>query len=297
MSPEEGEVGLPPRPTKQRKEGDRSGQNSLSSLRPFQLSSSSTSPASHLEDISSSEEEEILENMSNEYKPEDLANMMTHQLIGMIVKLQQTRKKDMADLHVEIAELKQTISNSQSNAGFTPQSFIQFMRSYDAEKAAHERKRNNFVVYGLPEKSKDLAVQQAEDWKFAEIVVGKSGSEDLSVITEVQRMGKGKDRDGNPSKFPRLLKIKLNSSDVKKAVMKNQKDIIAEIPEMTQHREKYSQYFRHDLTELERNEHAENVRRRNAWNERDGFGPKDPKRWKVFNDRVVQFQGNGDTHK
>ncbi len=151
---------------------------------------------------------------------------------------------------------------------------IACLDTYFEHKEEKEEKKNNLVIYGLPEsENPDIKVRQAEDREAVDSIIEKSGL-DVSVISEVFRMPK---RTG--SKFPALVKVKLNSREAKKAVMSNQKEVIAQTPQMESGKGKFSQYFRHDLTYRERQYYSGLVKQRNDKNA--NLRPGEPK-WKVY---------------
>ncbi len=157
------------------------------------------------------------------------------------------------------------------------------------ERREKERKKNNFVIYGLP-LDKNLSSEQKKEYdrKMIYQIIEKAGHSP-DVIKSFHRMGSGRDRDGNESRYPRLLKVEMNSSEAKKAVMREQRQIMEEIPELNEHREEYSQYFRHDLTDKERQEYAERVQERNELNKNL---PEGAPRWKVYKGKVSQHVSN-----
>ncbi len=159
------------------------------------------------------------------------------------------------------------------------------------EKEERDGKKTNFVVYGLEEKDADT------DTKFIEAVIEKAaeGNPDFpkspnEYIHEVVRMGDGKKRDGTPSPYPRLLKVKLNDVHMQRKIVTSQKKILPHFPEMSKKKEeiRYSQYFRNDLTLMQRQKHAELVRERNGLNENLAAGEP---RYRVFNDKLVRDRG------
>ncbi len=165
----------------------------------------------------------------------------------------------------------------------------------DFERREKERKKNNFVIYGLPLK-KDLSSEQKKEYdrKIIYQILEKAGHTP-EVIKSFHRMGSGRDRDGNESKYPRLLKVEMNSLEAKKSVMREQRQIMEEIPELNDHRDEYSQYFRHDLTDKERQVYANLARQRNERNEKLAEGEP---RWKIYKGELKQHlvsnSGNGE---
>ena len=113
------------------------------------------------------------------------------------------------------------------------------------------------MIYGLPE------ISEQEDNRVVGEIVKQAGHDPRQAIHRWFRMGDGKTPDGKKSKFPRLVKVQLNSDLAKSDIMRGQKNIIKNIPELQG--ADYSQYFRHDLTQRQRLLHAEKVRERNEF--------------------------------
>ncbi len=172
------------------------------------------------------------------------------------------------------------------------------MTQWEKEREEKQSKKPNFVIYGMPEgknldndDDEDISPEQQRDVDsaLANKIIASTGIESASVIN-VFRMGKGKNRDGTPAKFPKLIKVETNSEEVKKAVLRKQKDILEGIPVMTAYKDKFSQYLRADMTFAERMEIAELVRKRN---DRNAGIPHDQPKWKVYNFSLISpGQGN-----
>ncbi len=131
----------------------------------------------------------------------------------------------------------------------------------------------------------DQADQAQFDLDLAREIVNKSGQDPTTVIS-ASRMGTGTRKDGTGSKFPRLIKVLTTDAEVKKAVLKGQKDVLKSIKLMSAYGNTYSQYIRADLTFNERRQYAELVADRNRLNEEI---PEGQPKWKVFNFKLVKF--------
>ena len=159
------------------------------------------------------------------------------------------------------------------------------MSEYEEEKKAKKEKETNLVLYGLPEKegadSKDHDKEVLQElFKMSEI----SGPFEDSVA-EFFRMGKqGKsiEKNGQEIKCPRLLKLKLKSVATKKRLLKAQRQAFEKVPEL--HGQPFSQYFREDLTFMERVHYGDLVKERNRKNA--ALKPGDGK-WKIMNSRTL----------
>ncbi len=211
---------------------------------------------------------------------------------------QESRIKGLCD---ENAEIKKELSEMKKQTLFSEHNFKSFflsaMTDWENEREERLLKKTNFVVYGMPE-GKDLdnedieditpAQQNDTDKQLAIKIVESAGFDPASII-DVSRMGSGKNRDGSKSKFPKLLKVKTDSEELKKAVLKNQKDIFAEITVMSAYKDTYSQYIRADMTYAERMKHFDLVRQRN---ERNSSIAEGQPKWKVYNLSLVKGQGN-----
>ncbi len=180
--------------------------------------------------------------------------------------------------------------------------FKRAMEIYENEKEEREfereekaKKKNNFVVYGLPLNKESSSEQREEDdRKIIHLILEKAGHSP-DVISRFFRMRSGNDGQGNSAKLPALLKVELNSEAAKKAVMRNQRIILDEIPELNRHRDEFSQYLRDDLTFKEREHYGRLAKDRNALNAQLKEGEP---RWKVYKFTLTQhvsnFQGNGE---
>ena len=105
----------------------------------------------------------------------------------------------------------------------------------------------------------------------------------LDVIAGFFRMGKqGKSiqKNGQEVKCPRLLKLQLKSEGTKKTLLKAQRDAFQKVPGL--HGQPFSQYFREDLTFLQRVHYGDLVKERNRKNA--SLAPGDGK-WKIINSR------------
>ena len=159
------------------------------------------------------------------------------------------------------------------------------MSEYETEKKAKEGKKNNLVLYGLPEKegadSKDHDKQVLQElFKMSEISVPFD-----DCVVEFFRMGKqGKSiqKNGQDIQCPRLLKLKLKSFDTKKRLLKAQRQAFEKVSEL--HGQPFSQYFRDDLTFMQRVNYGELVKERNRKNA--ALKPGDG-RWKIMNNETL----------
>ncbi len=207
----------------------------------------------------------------------------------------------LISIDIENAEIKSELLDLKKQTQFSEKNFHNYFMSamiqWEREKDEKERKKPNFVVYGMPEgrnvdNAPVTADQQSQsdlDAYFAKKIVASAGC-DTNSISKVFRMGTGKRRDGSESKFPRLLKIQTDSEQIKKTVLRKQREIFQDIPVMTAYRHNFSQYIRADLTLAERLKHAELVKERNMKNE--GISEGEP-RWKIYNFALVPpAQGN-----
>ncbi len=221
-------------------------------------------------------------------------NSMQQKLDEQAEELKNLRQENTA-IKKELLDLKKQSQFSESNFH---KFFMSSMIQWEKEKEEKQSKKPNFVIYGMPE-GKNLDNDEDEDIPpehqrdvdsaLANKIIASTGIESASVIN-VFRMGKGKNRDGTPAKFPSLIKVETNSEEVKKAVLRKQKDILEGIPVMTAYKDKFSQYLRADMTFAERMQIAELVRQRNAKNE--GI-PHDQPKWKVYNFSLIPpGQGN-----
>ncbi len=211
---------------------------------------------------------------------------------------QESRIKDLCE---ENAEIKKELSEMKKQTLFTEHNFKSFflsaMTDWENEREERSLKKTNFVVYGMPE-GKDFdnedieditPEQQKETDRQLAIKIVESAGFDSASITDVSRMGSGKKRDGSKSKYPKLVKVKTDSEELKKAVLKQQKEIFAEIPVMSAHKDTFSQYIRPDMTFAERARHFDLVGERNRLNATIAEGQ--PK-YKVYNLSLVKSQGN-----
>ena len=161
-------------------------------------------------------------------------------------------KAEMASLHEKVDNLSSEVELLRKNsAPFSSEKVLDIVVKAAQESSELESKKNNFVVYGLAE------VDQYSDKDVIDRIVSDSGHSP-QVVKKIFRMGTGKDASGQRSKFPRLLKVQLNSYEAKSDIMRQQKKILENIPEMTG--ASYSQYLRDDLTQNQRDLHAARVR-------------------------------------
>ena len=180
----------------------------------------------------------------------------------------------------------QQISDQMPNSELSDKArlFAQ-MSEYEEEKKEKMEKETNLVLYGLPEKeggeSKDHDKQILQELlKMSEI----SAPFD-DCVAEFFRMGKqGKSiqKNGQEIKCPRLLKLRLKSVQTKKRLLKAQRNAFEKVPEL--HGQPFSQYFREDLTFLERVHYGNLVKERNRKNA--SLKPGDGK-WKIINSRTL----------
>ncbi len=176
------------------------------------------------------------------------------------------------------------------------QKFKSAMEIYENEKEEREfereekaRKKNNFVVYGLPLNKESSSEQREEDdRKIIHLILEKAGHSP-DVISRFFRMRSGNDAEGNSAKFPGLLKVELNSEVSKKAVMRNQRKILEEIPKLNRHRNEFSQYLHDDLTFKERETYGRLAKLRN---ERNAQLKEGEPRWKVYKLTLTQHVSN-----
>ena len=230
----------------------------------------------------------------SEDKQKSLYNMLvssqkeTSELRKLVEALQET----VGMLKSEVSRL----SNGQSARPTRPSSDMRAkarlfaeMSEFKEEKRKQKEKATNLVLYGLPEPEKaDDAQLQAHDKAIISQILAKSGSittfED--AVEKHFRMGKGGiiiQKGGQSVKCPRLMKLQLKSEALKKTLLRKQKDIIKEIPELNG--QSYSQYFREDLTFMQRIHYAELVEERNELNANLTPGET---RWKIFNNYLIQ---------
>ncbi len=284
--------------TSQKKKVSKKGPNPVGLTLPPSLIEADSSAAASIE------EELDPEMPSNAELSKALTEAKT-ELEFLKKELSEERAKNAAN-DLELKDLKKTnedilkkLNDLEKATSFSEQNFVTYfhkaMVAWENDKKEEDEKKPNFVIYGCPlSKTHDNTDfpdgmdQNAVDLDLVKLIVTESGH-DSSTIKEVFRMGKGKLRDGTDSRFPPLIKVKTTSEDVQKAVLRNQKDVLAEIPVMSAHRGAFSQYIRPDLTFSQRRLHAELVQKRNKKNEDI---PDDQPKWKVFNFNLVPPQGN-----
>ena len=211
----------------------------------------------------------------------------------VLFKAMKKLEKKISVLEIKVEKLEQQTTVQVGNLQIKKNSnelkekaklFAQ-MSEYKAEKRAKKEKENNLVLYGLPEHegkdSKDHDKQILQELlKMSEISAPFDDS-----IAEFFRMGKqGKtiQKNGQEIKCPRLLKLKLKSFNTKKRLLKAQRQAFEKVPEL--HGQPFSQYFREDLTFLERIYYGDLVEERNRKNA--SLKPGDG-RWKIINSRVL----------
>ncbi len=265
-----------------------------------------TLPSSLIEaDSAASNEEELDPEMPSNAELSKALNEVKTEVDFLKKEVAAERAKNAAK-DQELADLKKTnedilmkLKDLEKATSFSEQNFVTYfhkaMVAWENDKKEEDEKKPNFVIYGCPlSKTHDNSDfpdgmdQNEVDLDLVKRIVTESGH-DSSTIKEVFRMGKGKLRDGTNSRFPPLIKVKTTSEDVQKAVLRNQKDVLAEIPVMSAHRDTFSQYIRQDLTFGQRRLHADLVQQRNKKNE--GI-PADQPKWKVFNFKLIEPQGN-----
>lgn len=186
----------------------------------------------------------------------------------------------------DIKQLKKQQTSGPNATNFSPENVVEYLVEYEREKSDQLEKKNNFVIYGLPEKEADDSAQAIADKKVIDNIIEKSGVDLGSVITNSFRMGK------KSEKFPRLVKVQTNSYSAKQKIMKEQKEVIKTVVEFDAGKGLYSQYFRDDLTRKQQAKHAALVQERNEKNEKDGYTKESPDRWKIFNWKVSQHKKN-----
>ncbi len=209
------------------------------------------------------------------------------------------KDQELADLKKINVDILRKLNDLEKATSFSEQNFVTYfhkaMAEWENDKKEEDEKKPNFVIYGCPlSKTHDNTDfpdgmdQNAVDLDLVKLIVTESG-QDSSTIKEVFRMGKGKPRDGTNAGFPPLIKVKTTSEDVQKAVLRNQKDVLAEIPVMSAYRDTFSQYICQDLTFSQRREHARLAHLRNEKNKEI---PDGQPKWKVFNFKLIEPQGN-----
>ncbi len=200
---------------------------------------------------------------------------------------QQTTRIDALEKKVtELTELS-TTSSFQPTTKDPVETLIQAQ----AESAERETKKANFVVYGFPLKDRET------DNQFISAIVEKAIENDekytkepKEYIEDVFRMRKGQNQDGTPSRFPSLMKVKMKDSDLKWKIIRTQKRILPHFPEMCAN-PGYSQYFREDLTFMQRQHHATLAKERDRRNA--SLTVNEPK-YKIYNGTIVrEGQGGG----
>ncbi len=152
---------------------------------------------------------------------------------------------------------------------------IQVLLEAQEEKAERDKKKTNFVIYGLKENREE----GRSDLEIVNELFEKSGAAKES-ITDVFRMG---DQEGK--KFPRLVKVQTNSFDEKSKVVKEQKKTLVSIPEFQMATATgYSKYLRDDLTFQQRKLYFDLKEDRDERNENveNGF------QWSIFNFKLVK---------
>ncbi len=86
------------------------------------------------------------------------------------------------------------------------------------------------------------------------------------------------------------MKVKLKDSDLKWKIVRTQKKILAHFPEMCAN-PGYSQYFKEDLTFMQRQHHADLAKERDRRNA--SLTVNEPK-YKIYNGTIVwEVQGGG----
>ncbi len=209
----------------------------------------------------------------------------TEGFLMLLIQQQATR--------IDALEKKVTELTELSTSSFQPPTKdpVETLIQAQAESAERETKKANFVVYGFSHKDRE------SDKQFISAVVEKAIENDEKYtkkpeeyIEDVFRMGKGQNQDGTPSRFPRLMKVKLKDSDLKWKIVRTQKKILPHFPEMCAN-PGYSQYFREDLTFMQRQHHATLAKERDRRNA--SLTENEPK-YKIYNGTIVrEVQGGG----
>lgn len=224
---------------------------------------------------------------------------IVHALVENQAKTAEIQKSFMADMlqmraefKAEISELKETINQLKSQQTNTEEckdldlefQIMMAMNTMKDEPKKQEEKRNNLVIYGLPEidNNQDEKAQQEADKKLISEIIEKSGqnvSYDDAVVSHFRmgQAGKVLERNGTKLQCPRLLKLRLKSSETRDHLLKKQKEFLPAVPAMRG--KNYSQYIREDLTAFQRRLHGKMVEERNKRNAK--LAPGQP-RWKIY---------------
>ena len=109
------------------------------------------------------------------------------------------------------------------------------------EKTEHDKRKDNIVVWNIPESEKENTEErQEEDTKAAYEILGKTTELDKDSFSKIERLGKKGNR-------PRLLRITVKSPQLKEKIVKNQRKVNEDHTD----RQNFN-YINHDLTPAER---------------------------------------------
>ncbi len=191
--------------------------------------------------------------------------------------------KTNASLEEEIKSLKSVSDKSNSNNPNTSEGLFDQVVAYTAHLKEKEQKKNNIVIYGVPEVNEDENAQGKDDEDFVKEALSVVGCEDASKIDQVFRIGKKTNYDGSLRKFPRVLKVWLTDEAIKNTLLRKQQKVKENVE--TFRDQDYSQYMREDMTSWELEKHRDLAKKRNERNAnlKEGEG-----KWKVFGNKLVQ---------
>ncbi len=184
---------------------------------------------------------------------------------------------------VEQQKLASEKSNDNKKEKETPEDFLGKVMIFQNHMKEKEQKKNNIVIYGVPEVNEDEDAQIQDDEKFVKEALSVIGCDDVSKIDQVFRIGKKKNYDGTPRKFPRVLKVWLTDVAIKNTLLRKQGKV-KENMELFRD-QNYSQYIREDITSWELSQHRGLAKLRN---ERHANLKEGEEKWKVFRNKLVQ---------
>ena len=186
-------------------------------------------------------------------------------------------KSEIKKLEEKVERMENQGNRSNSNSGMDLDLQIMMaLNGMSEEPKKREEKKKNLVIYRLAEveDAKDEEEQHKADKALISEMLSKSGAK-LSgqnvtyddVVVKHFRMGeeeKTLTKNGKDIHCPRLVKLQLNSSDVRNHLLRKQRKFLPSITAMQG--QEYSQYLREDLTPFQRRLHGKLVRERNRRN-------------------------------
>ena len=166
--------------------------------------------------------------------------------------------------------------------------FFDKMEEWEEEKTQRAEKKNNVVIYGVPEVEGGNSPEI--DKNIITDILLKSGITEpfFEVVAEHFRMGKeGKKliRDGSTVNCPRLIKLKLKTHNHKRKIITSQRKALPQVPAMQG--QPYSQYIRDDLTARQRKHYFDLKVERDKRNASDSTV-----KWKIFDGKLRKVQEN-----